>query len=88
MDDKVGAMEMCVGVFSVCVVFLYLLLYLQVSSRGQVVAAGTKTSSFFSLTPTVSWSPVAFVTVYCILSDGEVTSDTAQIPINQHGYVQ
>ncbi|XP_062295771.1 CD109 antigen-like [Scomber scombrus] len=62
-------------------------LHYVVSSRGQVVAAGTKTSSFFSLTPTVSWSPEACVTVYCILSNGEVTSDTAQIPINQHGYV-
>lgn len=66
---------------------LLLLLYFQVSSRGQVVAAGTQTSSSFSLTPTLSWSPEACVTVYCILSDGEVTSDTAQIPINQHNYV-
>ncbi|XP_022606801.1 CD109 antigen-like [Seriola dumerili] len=56
----------------------------QVSSRGQVVAAGTKNSSPFPLTPTLSWSPEAFVTVYCILSNGEVTSDTAHIPINQH----
>ncbi|XP_067470944.1 CD109 antigen-like [Thunnus thynnus] len=62
-------------------------LHFVVSSRGQVVAAGTKTSLFFSLIPTVSWSPEACVTVYCILSDGEVTSDTAHIPINQHGYV-
>ncbi|XP_040917246.1 CD109 antigen-like [Toxotes jaculatrix] len=58
-----------------------------VSSRGQVVAAGTKNSSSFSLTPSLSWSPEACVTVYCILSDGEVTSDTAHIPINQHSYV-
>lgn len=65
----------------------FLWLYFQVSSRGQVVAAGTKTSSSFSLTPTVSWSPEACVTVYCILSDGEVTMDTAHIPINQHNYV-
>ncbi|TDG98647.1 hypothetical protein EPR50_G00202840 [Perca flavescens] len=62
-------------------------LHFVVSSRGQVVAAGTKTSSSFSLTPTVSWSPEACVTVYCILPDGEVTSDTAHIPINQHDYV-
>lgn len=52
-----------------------------------MVAAGTETSSSFSLTPTVSWSPEACVTVYCILSDGEVTMDTAHIPINQHNYV-
>ncbi|XP_044022480.1 CD109 antigen-like isoform X2 [Siniperca chuatsi] len=62
-------------------------LHFVVSSRGQVVAAGTKTSSSFSLTPTLSWFPQACVTVYCILSDGEVTSDTAHIPINQHNYV-
>ncbi|XP_056249879.1 CD109 antigen-like [Seriola aureovittata] len=59
-------------------------LHFVVSSRGQVVAAGTKNSSPFPLTPTLSWSPEAFVTVYCILSNGEVTSDTAHIPINQH----
>ncbi|KAM8917570.1 CD109 antigen [Spinachia spinachia] len=57
-----------------------------VSSKGQVLAAGTTTSSSFSLTPTVSWSPEACVTVYCILPDGEVTMDTAHIPINQQHY--
>ncbi|KAL6105801.1 cd109 [Pungitius sinensis] len=57
-----------------------------VSSRGQVLAAGTTTSSSFSLTPTVSWSPEACVTIYCILSDGEVAMDTAHIPINQQHY--
>nr|XP_046269872.1 CD109 antigen-like [Scatophagus argus] len=62
-------------------------LHFVVNSRGQVVAAGTKTSSSFSLTPTVSWSPKACVTVYCILSDGEVISDTVHIPINQHNHV-
>ncbi|XP_070698418.1 CD109 antigen-like [Pempheris klunzingeri] len=62
-------------------------LHFVVSSRGQVVAAGTENSSSFSLTPTVSWSPEACVTVYCILSDGEVTSDTVHIPINQHNQV-
>ncbi|XP_054470350.1 CD109 antigen-like [Anoplopoma fimbria] len=61
-------------------------LHFVVSSRGQVVSAGTKTSSPFTLTPTLSWSPEACVTVYCILSDGEVTMDTAHIPINQHNY--
>ncbi|KAM7403885.1 hypothetical protein PAMA_004352 [Pampus argenteus] len=62
-------------------------LHFVVSSRGQVVAAGTQTSLSFSLTPTVSWSPEACITVYCILSDGEVPSDTAHILINQHSYV-
>nr|XP_029136242.1 CD109 antigen [Labrus bergylta] len=58
-----------------------------VSSRGQLVAAGTKNSLVFSLTPTLSWYPEAFVTVYSILSDGEVTSDTARVPVNQHNHV-
>ncbi|XP_063765297.1 CD109 antigen-like [Eleginops maclovinus] len=62
-------------------------LHFLVSSRGQVVSAGTKNSSSFSLTPTLSWSPEACVTVYCILSDGEVASDTAHIPINKHNDV-
>ncbi|XP_049917736.1 CD109 antigen-like [Epinephelus moara] len=62
-------------------------LHFVVSSRGQVVAAGTQNSSSFSLTPAVSWSPEACVTVYCILSDAEVTSDTAHIPIDQHNHV-
>uniref|UniRef100_A0A3Q3F453 CD109 molecule n=1 Tax=Labrus bergylta TaxID=56723 RepID=A0A3Q3F453_9LABR len=56
-------------------------------SRGQLVAAGTKNSLVFSLTPTLSWYPEAFVTVYSILSDGEVTSDTARVPVNQHNHV-
>lgn len=59
----------------------------QVSSRSQVLAAGTQTSSTFSLMPTLSWSPEACVTVYSILSDGEVVSDTAHIAIDQHGNV-
>ncbi|KAM9341256.1 CD109 antigen [Symphorus nematophorus] len=67
--------------------FQVTMLHFVVSSRGQVLAAGTKTSSSFSLTPTVSWSPEACVRVYCILSDGEVTSDTVHIPINQHNNV-
>ncbi|KAF3844688.1 hypothetical protein F7725_007851 [Dissostichus mawsoni] len=62
-------------------------LHFVVSSRGQVVAAGTKNSSSFSLTPTLSWSPEACVTVYCILSDVEVTSDTAHIPVNKNNHV-
>uniref|UniRef100_A0A3Q1HW22 CD109 molecule n=2 Tax=Anabas testudineus TaxID=64144 RepID=A0A3Q1HW22_ANATE len=58
-----------------------------VSSRGQVVAAGTNNSMLFSLTPEMSWSPEACVTVYCILSNGEVVSDTARILINQQNYL-
>ncbi|XP_039904939.1 CD109 antigen-like isoform X3 [Simochromis diagramma] len=63
-------------------------LHFVVSSKGQVVAAGTQNSSSFSLTPALSWAPAACVTVYCILSDGEITSDTAQISISRDSYVQ
>ncbi|XP_030299046.1 CD109 antigen-like [Sparus aurata] len=63
-------------------------LHFVVSSRGQVVSAGTETSSSFSVTPTASWSPEVCVTIYCILSDGEVTGDTAHVSINnQDNYV-
>ncbi|XP_039904938.1 CD109 antigen-like isoform X2 [Simochromis diagramma] len=62
-------------------------LHFVVSSKGQVVAAGTQNSSSFSLTPALSWAPAACVTVYCILSDGEITSDTAQISISRDSYV-
>ncbi|XP_041828003.1 CD109 antigen-like [Melanotaenia boesemani] len=58
-----------------------------VSSKGQVVAAGTKNSSSFSLTPALSWSPEACVHVYCLLSNGEVISDTAHVSIHQHNNV-
>ncbi|KAM6912159.1 CD109 antigen [Xenentodon cancila] len=59
----------------------------KVSSNGQVVAAGTKNSSSFSLTPALSWSPQACVTVYCILSDGELVSDTVHIPLHSRNLV-
>ncbi|CAG5866269.1 unnamed protein product [Menidia menidia] len=63
--------------------FKPMMLHFVVSSKGQIVAAGTRNSTSFSLTPTLSWSPEACVTVYCILSNGEVTSDTAVMPIHQ-----
>ncbi|XP_035804779.2 CD109 antigen-like isoform X2 [Amphiprion ocellaris] len=62
-------------------------LHFVVSSQGQVVSAGTSNSLSFSVTPALSWSPEACVTVYCIVSDGEVATDTARIPINHHNYV-
>lgn len=74
----------CGHIERICLFYFRLL---QVTSRGQVVSAGTKTSSSFSLTPTLSWSPEACVTVYCVLSDGEVISDAAPVPISQHNYV-
>ncbi|XP_028995599.2 CD109 antigen-like isoform X2 [Betta splendens] len=62
-------------------------LHFVVSSSGQVVHAGTWSSLSFSLTPTVSWSPEACLTVYSILPSGEVVSDTARVLINQQNYV-
>ncbi|XP_061599290.1 CD109 antigen [Cololabis saira] len=62
-------------------------LHFVVSSNGQVVAAGTKNSSTFSVTPAPSWSPQACVTVYCILSDGELVSDTVHIPLHPRNLV-
>ncbi|XP_047197493.1 CD109 antigen-like [Hippoglossus stenolepis] len=62
-------------------------LHFVVSARGQVLAAGTKNSSSFSLSPALAWSPEACITVYCVLSDGEVTSDAAHVPISQHSHV-
>ncbi|KAK2826253.1 hypothetical protein Q5P01_020467 [Channa striata] len=62
-------------------------LHFVVSSGGKVVDAGTKNSSSFSLTPTLSWSSETCITVYCIRSNGEVPSDTAHILINQSNYV-
>lgn len=51
------------------------------------MAAGTKTSASFSLTPAVSWSPEARVTVYYIQSDGDIVSDTVHVPIDQLNHV-
>ncbi|XP_029686839.1 CD109 antigen-like [Takifugu rubripes] len=58
-------------------------LHYVVSSRGQVVAAGTGDSSSFSLMPTLSWSPEACVTVYCVHPDGELISDTVHVATDQ-----
>ncbi|XP_017274786.1 CD109 antigen [Kryptolebias marmoratus] len=63
-------------------------LHFVVGSKGQVVAAGTKNfSPTLDLTPLLSWYPEACVTVYCILSDGEIISDTASIPIHQNNHL-
>ncbi|KAM9435516.1 CD109 antigen [Clarias gariepinus] len=50
-----------------------------VTSRGQVVAAGTMTSSNFSLSPDLSWAPLANVLVYCVLPDGEIINDVLDV---------
>ncbi|XP_023207936.1 CD109 antigen-like [Xiphophorus maculatus] len=63
-------------------------LHFVISSKGQVVAAGTKNfSSSVTLTPELSWYPEACVTVYYNHSDGEITSDTAYISIHQYNHV-
>ncbi|CAL8299406.1 unnamed protein product [Boreogadus saida] len=60
----------------------------QVSARGQVFTAGTQlASSSLWLTPMVSWFPEVCVTVYCVLPDGEVISDTLLVPIQQPNHV-
>ncbi|XP_038864758.1 CD109 antigen-like [Salvelinus namaycush] len=60
----------------------------QVTSRGQVVAAGTATSPSFSLTPAVSWSPEACITVFCVLPDGEIINESMHVFIKPHGVLQ
>lgn len=57
-------------------------------SKGQMVAAGTKSfSSSIALTPDLSWYPEACVMVYYNTSDGEITSDTTYISIQQYNHV-
>ncbi|KAK7904799.1 hypothetical protein WMY93_017406 [Mugilogobius chulae] len=62
-------------------------LHYVVRSRGQVVAAGRKQFGSFTLTPTAAWIPQACVTVYCVLADGEIMSDTADILVKQQPQV-
>ncbi|XP_036406063.1 CD109 antigen [Megalops cyprinoides] len=54
-----------------------------VMSRGQVVAAGRKSSASFSLTPEESWAPLACLVVYIVFPDGEIANDAIRIPIVQ-----
>ncbi|XP_024258878.1 CD109 antigen isoform X1 [Oncorhynchus tshawytscha] len=63
-------------------------LHYLVTSRGQVVAAGTATSPSFSLSPAVSWSPEACITVFCVLPDGEIINDSMHVFIKPHGVLQ
>ncbi|XP_023850526.2 CD109 antigen-like [Salvelinus sp. IW2-2015] len=63
-------------------------LHYLVTSRGQVVAAGTATSPSFSLTPAVSWSPETCITVFCVLPDGEIINDSMHVFIKPHGVLQ
>ncbi|KAM4540280.1 CD109 antigen-like [Fundulus diaphanus] len=62
-------------------------LHFVVSSKGQVLAAGTKNfSSSIALTPELSWYPEACVTVYYD-HYGEIISDTTYISIQQYNHV-
>ncbi|KAJ7988914.1 hypothetical protein DPEC_G00314120 [Dallia pectoralis] len=54
-------------------------LHYLVTSMGQIVAAGTATSSSFELTPAVSWSPEVRIIVYCVRHDGEVVNDDVDV---------
>ncbi|XP_076874173.1 CD109 antigen [Brachyhypopomus gauderio] len=59
------------------------ILHYVVTARGQVVAAGTLYSSVFHLSPTVLWTPLANVLVYCIRSDGEVIDAALEVSFTQ-----
>ncbi|XP_066532252.1 CD109 antigen [Hoplias malabaricus] len=55
----------------------------RVTSQGQIVDAGTLGFSVFTLTPDVSWAPVATVLVYCIRPDGEIITDALDLSFTQ-----
>ncbi|KAK2864229.1 hypothetical protein Q7C36_003383 [Tachysurus vachellii] len=50
-----------------------------VIAKGQVVAARSLNSSYFSLSPDPSWVPLAKVLVYCVLSGGEIVNDVLDV---------
>ncbi|XP_064187386.1 CD109 antigen-like isoform X2 [Anguilla rostrata] len=54
-----------------------------VTSRGHLVETGTVTSMSFSLTPKVSWVPLAHLVVYSVRSDGEIVNDATSFPVHQ-----
>uniref|UniRef100_A0AAY5K5V0 CD109 molecule n=1 Tax=Esox lucius TaxID=8010 RepID=A0AAY5K5V0_ESOLU len=58
-----------------------------VTSMGQVVAAGMATSSHFDLIPAVSWRPEACIIVYCV-QHGEVINDAMDVFIKPDGVLK
>ncbi|XP_062857949.1 CD109 antigen [Trichomycterus rosablanca] len=54
-----------------------------VISRDQLVAVGTLTSPDFTLTPDISWVPLATVFVYCVRPSGEVVNDALGVSFTQ-----
>lgn len=55
-------------------------LCVEVKSRGQVVSAG-RSSADLTLVPEASWSPVARVVVYAVISSGEIVNDVIELPV-------
>ncbi|KAL7888543.1 hypothetical protein AOLI_G00035170 [Acnodon oligacanthus] len=54
-----------------------------VTARGQLLNAGTFNSSSFTLSPDMSWFPMASVVVYCIHPDGEIINDALDVSFTQ-----
>uniref|UniRef100_A0A7N6ADL5 CD109 molecule n=1 Tax=Anabas testudineus TaxID=64144 RepID=A0A7N6ADL5_ANATE len=50
--------------------------------RGQLVSAG-KVSSVLTLVPEFSWSPLACIIVFTVLSNGEIINDMIELPVTQ-----
>ncbi|XP_066478804.1 CD109 antigen [Tiliqua scincoides] len=51
-----------------------------VIAKGQIVAAGKKKSTTFTLTPENSWTPTACILAYFVTDQGEVVNDVLHIP--------
>ncbi|KAL0969280.1 hypothetical protein UPYG_G00224960 [Umbra pygmaea] len=63
-------------------------LHYLITSRGQVVSAGTANPSSFSVTPAVSWSPEVCIIVYCVQRDGEFINDAMHVFIKPAGVLK
>lgn len=50
-------------------------------SRGQIVDAGKKKTTTFSLIPENSWAPTACIIVFYVHENGEIINDALHIPI-------
>lgn len=53
-----------------------------VKSKGQILSTGTSSGDLV-LEPDFSWTPVASVVVFVVLSDGEIVNDVVQLQIKQ-----
>ncbi|XP_062981026.1 CD109 antigen [Elgaria multicarinata webbii] len=52
-----------------------------VVSKEQIVAAGKKKSTAFTLTPEHSWAPMACIIAYYVNDNGEVINDVLSVPV-------